>query len=144
MDCAVYRNGVRGEGSGSWREALDEVRRTRSGFVWIGLHEPTENQLSPLAEAFDLHPLAVEDAVHAHQRPKLDRYDECLFAVVKTVHYNSTGGLETTEVVETAAPSARHDLAFVTIRTEVQRDEQRRFHAVLCEGAQQRLIPLQR
>jgi magnesium transporter len=101
VDCAVYRDGVRCEGSGSWREALDEVRRTRSGFVWIGLHEPTENQLTPLAEAFDLHPLAVEDAVHAHQRPKLDRYDECLFAVVKTVHYNSAGALETTEVVET-------------------------------------------
>ncbi|MGX7679209.1 magnesium and cobalt transport protein CorA [Jatrophihabitans sp. DSM 45814] len=101
VDCAVYRDGRRQAGSPSWQEALDDVRRTRTGFVWIGLHEPTEHQLAPMAEAFELHPLAVEDAIHAHQRPKLDRYDECLFAVVKTVHYNSSGGLETTEVVET-------------------------------------------
>jgi magnesium transporter len=101
VDCAVYRGGVRQPGSPSWQEALDDVRRTRSGFLWIGLHEPSERQLSGIAEAFDLHPLAVEDAVHAHQRPKLDRYDESLFVVVKTVHYNTEGESMTTEVVET-------------------------------------------
>jgi magnesium transporter len=101
VDCAVYRDGVRQEDCSTWQEALDNVRRNRSGFVWIGLHEPTENQLTPIAEAFDLHPLAVEDAVVAHQRPKLDRYDEALFAVVKTVHYDSEGESSTTEVVET-------------------------------------------
>ncbi|HEY2041424.1 MAG TPA: magnesium and cobalt transport protein CorA [Jatrophihabitans sp.] len=101
VDCAVYRDGERQPGSPSWQEALDDVRRNRSGFLWIGLHEPTERQLGPLAEAFDLHPLAVEDAVHAHQRPKLDRYDDSLFAVVKTVHYDSSGTASNTEVVET-------------------------------------------
>jgi len=101
VDCAVYRNGVREPGNASWKEALEDVRRTRSGFLWIGLHEPTERQLAGIAEAFDLHPLAVEDAVHAHQRPKLDRYDESLFVVVKTVHYNTEGESATTEVVET-------------------------------------------
>jgi magnesium transporter len=101
VDCAVYRNGVREPGSPSWQEALGDVRRTRSGFLWIGLHEPTERQLAGIAEAFELHPLAVEDVVHAHQRPKLDRYDESLFVVVKTVHYNTEGESATTEVVET-------------------------------------------
>jgi magnesium transporter len=101
VDCAVYRNGVREPGNPSWQEALDDVRRRRSGFLWIGLHEPTERQLAGIAEAFDLHPLAVEDAVHAHQRPKLDRYDDSLFVVVKTVHYNAEGESATTEVVET-------------------------------------------
>jgi magnesium transporter len=105
VDCAVYRDGVRQEGGGTWQEALDDVRRTRSGFLWIGLHEPSEAQLAPIAEAFDLHPLAVEDAVQAHQRPKLDRYDESLFAVVKTVHYDSatssSNAAANTEVVET-------------------------------------------
>jgi magnesium transporter len=101
VDCAIYRDGERQPGSPSWEEALDDVRRNRSGFLWIGLHEPSERQLSGIAEAFDLHPLAVEDAVHAHQRPKLDRYDESLFAVVKTVHYDSEGESSTTEVVET-------------------------------------------
>jgi magnesium transporter len=101
VDCAVYRNGVREPGSPGWQQALDDVRRNQSGFLWIGLHEPSERQLAGIAEAFDLHPLAVEDAVHAHQRPKLDRYDESLFVVVKTVHYNTEGDSPMTEVVET-------------------------------------------
>ncbi|MGI8667005.1 MAG: magnesium/cobalt transporter CorA [Jatrophihabitans sp.] len=101
VDCAVYRAGVRLPGTPNWSEALGAVRGHGSGFVWIGLHEPDENQLEPIARAFDLHPLAVEDAVHAHQRPKLDHYDESLFAVVKTVHYNCDSESATTEVVET-------------------------------------------
>lgn len=101
VDCAIYCGGERLPGKPNWSQALDTVRERGSGFVWIGLHEPTEQQLAPIADAFDLHPLAVEDAVHAHQRPKLDRYDESLLAVVKTVHYNSESGSLTTEVVET-------------------------------------------
>lgn len=98
----MYRNGVRQPGCcPSWQEALIDVRENDSGFLWIGLHEPEDRQLAGIAEAFDLHPLAVEDAVHAHQRPKLDRYDESLFAVVKTVHYDSEGESASTEVVET-------------------------------------------
>ncbi|UQX89701.1 magnesium and cobalt transport protein CorA [Jatrophihabitans telluris] len=101
VDCAVYRDGERCEGHPSWQEALADVRRNRSGFVWLGLHEPSERQLEPMAEAFDLHPLAVEDAVHAHQRPKLERYDDALFAVMKTVHYSGGTGPSDAEVVET-------------------------------------------
>ncbi|MEO6701084.1 MAG: magnesium and cobalt transport protein CorA [Jatrophihabitantaceae bacterium] len=101
VDCAVYRDGRRLAGSPTWSQALSAVRERGSGFVWIGLHEPTERQLAPIADAFELHPLAVEDAVHAHQRPKLDRYDESMFAVVKTVHYDSAGHSAATEVVET-------------------------------------------
>jgi magnesium transporter len=104
VDCAVYRDGERQPGTPTWQQALDDVRSNGSGFLWIGLHEPSERQLTPIAEAFDLHPLAVEDAVHAHQRPKLDRYDDSLFAVVKTVHYDSSGtslDASSTEVVET-------------------------------------------
>lgn len=86
VDCAVYRDGVRVEGSGDWREAAQEVR-TQGGFVWIGLHEPSARQLADIAAEYDLHPLAVEDAVHAHQRPKLEQYDDHLFLVVKTVNY---------------------------------------------------------
>jgi magnesium transporter len=63
--------------------------RTRGGdaFVWIGLHEPDAEQISSIAETFGLHELAVEDAVHAHNRPKLERYEDMLFAVFKTVCY---------------------------------------------------------
>ncbi len=91
VDCAIYRDGRRIPGSFSPDEAVDEVRRlTASGqqaFVWIGLHEPNHTEMQSIADLFTLHPLAVEDAVHAHQRPKVERYDDTLFLVLKTVTY---------------------------------------------------------
>ena len=69
--------------------------------MWIGLYEPKESELAGIAEEFALHPLAVEDAVHAHQRPKLDIYRDSLFAVFKTVRYPHAAVTETNEIVET-------------------------------------------
>ncbi|MFB9463724.1 magnesium and cobalt transport protein CorA [Streptomyces cinereospinus] len=88
VDCAVYRDGARVETPGPLtpHEAMRRVRRD-GGFVWIGLHEPTEAEFAGIAGEFGLHPLAVEDAVQAHQRPKLERYDDSLFTVFKTIHY---------------------------------------------------------
>ncbi|MFF4184868.1 magnesium and cobalt transport protein CorA [Streptomyces sp. NPDC001691] len=106
VDCAVYRDGRRagsGEGTGCLtpREAMRRARED-GGFVWIGLHEPTEAEFAGIAAEFGLHPLAVEDAVHAHQRPKLERYDDTLFTVFKTIHYVEHAELTaTSEVVET-------------------------------------------
>ncbi|MFY1678658.1 MULTISPECIES: magnesium and cobalt transport protein CorA [unclassified Streptomyces] len=87
VDCAVYVDGRR-EGGGPLtpHEAVRRARG-RGGFVWIGLHEPTEDEFAGVAREFGLHPLAVEDAVQAHQRPKLERYDDCLVTVFRTVHY---------------------------------------------------------
>ncbi|GHE04577.1 magnesium and cobalt transport protein CorA [Streptomyces alanosinicus] len=103
VDCAVYREGTR-VASGkplSPHEAMRLVRRD-GGFVWIGLHEPTEAEFAGIASEFGLHPLAVEDAVQAHQRPKLERYDDSLFTVFKTIHYVEHDRLTaTSEVVET-------------------------------------------
>ncbi|GAA2697553.1 MULTISPECIES: magnesium/cobalt transporter CorA [Actinosynnema] len=87
VDCGVYVDGSRLPGRWTHTDAVDEVRKRREGFVWIGLHEPDEEQIQGVAETFGLHELAVEDAVHAHQRPKLDRYDDMLFMVFKTVRY---------------------------------------------------------
>ncbi len=101
VDCAIYVQGCRQGGLLEWREAIDEVERTGEGFLWIGLHEPTEEQFAGIADRFGLHPLAVEDAVHAHQRPKLETYEDLLFAVVKTVHYDDQLPGGTAEVVET-------------------------------------------
>ncbi|QFG27129.1 magnesium/cobalt transporter CorA [Actinomadura sp. WMMB 499] len=70
-----------------------------AGFVWVGLHEPSATELAELAEVFGLHPLAVEDAIDAHQRPKLERYDDVHFVVMKTVGY--VPGEDGSEVVET-------------------------------------------
>jgi len=102
VDCGVYVDGVRLPGSWTHSEAIEEVRRRGTGFVWIGLHEPDEAQLNVLAETFGLHELAVEDAVHAHQRPKLERYGSTLFMVLKTVRYIANEKLTaTSEIVET-------------------------------------------
>jgi magnesium transporter len=102
VDCAVYVEGERLPGQWSPLDAITEVRRRRDGFVWIGLYEPGESQLQGIAEVFGLHELAVEDAVTAHQRPKLDRYDETLFMVLKTVRYIEHESPTTAnEIVET-------------------------------------------
>jgi magnesium transporter len=86
IDCAVYRNGRREGGRHTPEEALAAARRCE-GFVWLGLHEPVEGEFDEVASALGLHPLAVEDAVHAHQRPKLERYGDTLFVVFKPARY---------------------------------------------------------
>ncbi|WKX72439.1 magnesium and cobalt transport protein CorA [Streptomyces sp. XD-27] len=101
VDCAVYREGKRVSDHLGPSEAMARVR-AEGGFAWIGLHEPTEREFAGIAREFGLHPLAVEDAVHAHQRPKLERYDDTLFTVFKTIHYVEHAELTaTSEVVET-------------------------------------------
>ncbi|MFI6438174.1 magnesium/cobalt transporter CorA [Streptomyces sp. NPDC050759] len=86
VDCAIYREGHRSEGPEDLSDALDEAR-SAGGFVWIGLHEPTEKEFDLVTREFGLHPLAVEDALKAHQRPKLEVYDDSLFVVLKPVVY---------------------------------------------------------
>ncbi|MFD5745274.1 magnesium/cobalt transporter CorA [Streptomyces massasporeus] len=86
VDCAIYRDGQRTEGPEDLSDALGEAR-TAGGFVWIGLHEPTEAEFDHVTREFGLHPLAVEDALKAHQRPKLEVYDDSLFVVLKPVAY---------------------------------------------------------
>jgi magnesium transporter len=86
VDCAIYRDGQRAEGPEDLSDALGEAR-TAGGFVWIGLHEPTEAEFDHVSREFGLHPLAVEDALKAHQRPKLEVYDDSLFVVLKPVAY---------------------------------------------------------
>jgi magnesium transporter len=100
VDCAVYVDGVR-QPRVAAEDAL-EAAREKGGFVWLGLYEPTEVELSAVAERYGLHPLSVEDAVYAHQRPKLERYDDVLFMVLKTATYVEHEQLTaTSEVVDT-------------------------------------------
>ncbi len=101
VDCALYVDGVRREGRLPLGGALHAAADT-GGFVWIGLYEPTNEEISGLAREFNLHPLAVEDAVNAHQRPKVERYGDTLFMVFKTVRYVEHHTLTwNSEVVET-------------------------------------------
>ncbi|MEU0215298.1 magnesium and cobalt transport protein CorA [Streptomyces sp. NPDC006265] len=102
VNCVTYREGVRTSERGDLVDTVERVRKSREGFVWLGLHEPTDQEFAGIAELFDLHPLAVEDAIEAHQRPKLERYGEMLFAVLKTVCYVEHEELTaTSEVVNT-------------------------------------------
>ncbi|MEV6109810.1 magnesium and cobalt transport protein CorA [Streptomyces sp. NPDC051940] len=101
VDCAVYKNGRRVTDRLDSAEAMRKVR-AEGGFAWIGLHEPTEAEFAGIAKEFGLHPLAVEDAIQAHQRPKLEPYDGSLFTVFKTLHYVEHAELTaTSEIVET-------------------------------------------
>ncbi|GGK58359.1 magnesium transporter CorA [Streptomyces flaveus] len=102
VNCVAYEDGTRVPGGRDLVETVEQISKAGDGFVWLGLHEPTEAEFAGIAELFDLHPLAVEDAVDAHQRPKLERYGETLFAVFKTVCYvEHTELTATSEVVNT-------------------------------------------
>jgi magnesium transporter len=86
LDCAVYREGRRDDEDLSLHEAVN-AGRAPDAFVWIGLYEPTEDEFDSIRREFDLHELAVEDAIYAHQRPKLEVYGEMVFIVLKTARY---------------------------------------------------------
>ncbi len=86
VDSAIYVDGKRAVDPKSLRETY-EACHGRSGIAWIGLHRPTGEEFASVAEEFGLHELAVEDAVKAHQRPKLDRYGDTLFVVLRAARY---------------------------------------------------------
>ncbi|WP_406341798.1 magnesium and cobalt transport protein CorA [Streptomyces sp. NBC_00648] len=87
VESALYRDGRRVSSPDTLAETFRRLRETPDGMAWIGLHRPSEAELLSLAEEFDLHPLAVEDALEAHQRPKLERYGETLFVVLRAARY---------------------------------------------------------
>ncbi|WP_328827759.1 magnesium and cobalt transport protein CorA [Streptomyces sp. NBC_00252] len=95
VQAALYRDGVRVSAPDTLADTFRELRDQPSGMAWIGLARPTERELLSLAAEFDLHPLAVEDAMEAHQRPKLERYGETLFVVLSAARY-----LDNTEEVD--------------------------------------------
>jgi magnesium transporter len=116
VDCAVYKNGEREDVEGSLSDALERVRAAPDGFIWIGLHEPTTEEFDLVSREFSLHPLAIEDAVHAHQRPKLDKYQGSLFIILKTLRYvEDTPAVESGEIMlfigEGFAVTVRHGRA---------------------------------
>lgn len=94
VDAALYRNGARDP------EPFDVSRKFHTPpdpttFLWVGLYEPTEAEFAAVREEFNLHPLAVEDAIKAHQRPKLELFDDSAFMVLRTARY-----IQETETVD--------------------------------------------
>jgi magnesium transporter len=94
IDNAVYVDGHRTAEPYNLEQTF-ETLADHGGMAWIGLYRPTEAEMSAVAEEFGLHLLAVEDAISAHQRPKLERYDDVLFTVLRPARY-----LDETETVE--------------------------------------------
>jgi magnesium transporter len=89
VDCAHYRDGVRQhEGPLELEQAASIAKDADGDFVWLGMHEPSADELSEVQRQFGLHELAIEDAQHAHQRPKLEDYDDSYFVVLKTTRYD--------------------------------------------------------
>lgn len=89
IDCAVYRDGVREttpHDSSSIDAALAGLGQ--DDFLWIGIGNPTEDEMHRVGASLGLHPLAVEDALEAHQRPKVERYPDHTFISIRTVSYS--------------------------------------------------------
>ena len=88
VDCAHYRDGVRQHEDKLEIKDAAELCHTEGSFVWVGAYEPEEAELEEIAGAFNLPPLAVEDAGREHQRPKLEEYEDSFFVVLKTARYD--------------------------------------------------------
>jgi magnesium transporter len=89
VDSALYQNGIRVKDAGDISDFVDEARKD-GGFVWVGLASPTQEEFDHIVGELNFHPLAVEDAVTAQQRPKIEEYGELTFFVLKTVFYNES------------------------------------------------------
>lgn len=95
VNCAVYEDGRRRDGEDLSLEQAGQACRKPGAFVWLGVFEPDAAEFEEIAAKFNLHELAVEDAVNAHQRPKIELYGDTLLVVVKTAHY-----VDSNEVIE--------------------------------------------
>ncbi|WP_407549323.1 magnesium and cobalt transport protein CorA [Streptomyces sp. Pv4-95] len=87
LNAALYQEGRRVSTHDTLADTFQQLRSTPDTLAWIGLHRPSSDELVTLASEFDLHPLAVEDALEAHQRPKLERYGDTLFVVLRAARY---------------------------------------------------------
>src|SRR5438105_3079929 len=95
IDCAHYRGGARE--SDRPLSIVDAARcaAERDGFVWLGIKDPTEEEMREIARAFPIHELALEDAAALHQRAKIEEYENHYFVVLRTALYD-----DATEQVE--------------------------------------------
>ncbi len=136
VDSAIYVDGARVATMRTLAETVEQLGRHPDGMAWIGLYRPDEAEIHTLATHFGLHPLAVEDAIHAHQRPKLERYDETLFVVLRPARYlDDVEAVEFGEIHVFAGPrfvlTVRHSEApeFSSVRRRLEQQRE-----LLCHG----------
>lgn len=87
VDYALYQNGIRYSEPSNLPELIMKARN-EGGFVWLGLAEPTQIEFDKIVGDFRFHPLAIEDAISAKQRPKFEEYPGVQFCVLNTVFYD--------------------------------------------------------
>lgn len=136
VDCGLYERGQRADRELSLDEAF-EASAVDGNFVWIGLHDPTSEEFDDVSRRFRLHELAVEDAIKAHQRAKLEVYDDTVFIVLKPARYDDTDEeVSFGEIMlflgERFVVSVRHGpfSPLSEVRARLERDER-----LLCHGS---------
>lgn len=148
VDRAIYRDGQRV----AEPQGLSEMAAScsaKGGIAWIGLYRPSREEFAAVASEFRLHELAVDDAVNAHQRPKLERYGETLFCVLRPARYvDDTETVEFGEVHVFAGPqfviTVRHseppDLSDVRRKLEGRPDLLRRGSVAILHAIMDRVV----
>ena len=128
VDCAVYDGGQR---TNIALEGVREACHRDGAFVWMSLYEPTREEFDSVGSEFGLHELAVEDAIKAYQRPKLERYGDVAFLVVKTARYVEPDAIEFGEILlfigDAFVLSVRHGEAVPTAEIRSKLEERPEF-----------------
>src|SRR5215217_94680 len=137
VDSAIYVDGKRTAEPPSLRETYEACRQRR-GLAWIGLYRPTEEEFASVAKEFGLHELAVEDAIKAHQRPKLERYGDTLFVVLRAARYIDES--ETVDFVVTVRHGEAPHLREVRRQMEEQPELLRRGPAAILYPIMDRVV----
>jgi len=133
INCVVYRHGKRQEHVDI--AEISEVLKEEKSFVWLGLNQPEPDFMQTLQQEFDLHELAIEDALVAHQRPKIEQYGESVFIVAKTAYLNDGQRICFGEthffLGKNFLITVRHGSAegYAAIRAKAEKNQ-----AMLCEG----------
>ncbi|PAT10869.1 magnesium transporter [Corynebacterium hadale] len=133
--CRIFVDGKRQPGNARVAQALERVNQHDNAFVWLSLKEPTTTQMERIAELFDLHDLIVDDVIDAHQRPKVERYDDQLFLVIRTVYYRDDEEVsDAREIISTGevqivvgpnfAITIRHNAPLPDLTGQLEEDEE--------------------
>ena len=126
VNCVAYQDG-RKLADIDKREISDYLKRPGC-FVWVALSDATQEELAEMQEEFGLHELAVEDARHGHQRPKIEEYGDSLFVVMHTVEFTPTDEIKVGEVDIFVGPNyvlsvrSRTERGFKEVRARVERE----------------------
>jgi magnesium transporter len=126
INCVAYQDGQKLADIDK-RQISDYLRKPGC-FVWVALADPTQEELAEMQEEFDLHELAVEDARHGHQRPKIEEYGDSLFVVLHTVEFTPTDEIKIGEVDifvgrnYVLSVRSRTERGFKEVRARAERD----------------------